>query len=33
MHYFSATNNLEAIELLIRAGANLSIEAKDGPKS
>jgi len=27
VHYFSATNNLEAIEMLIKAGTNLNIEA------
>jgi len=33
VHYFSATNNLEAIEMLIKAGANLNIEAQGKAKS
>lgn len=33
VHYFSATNNLEALEMLMRAGANLNIEVQGKPKS
>lgn len=33
LHYFSATNNLEAVEMLMIAGANLNIEAQGKSKS